>query len=194
VRRFIVVSLLVLVLAACGSSSKAKASTPPDSSRVSASTPPTPPTSASRPQKSSSGVPNACGLLTPAQVKAALGTDAKASASPRNGGNGGPEYSGCTWGDLTSEDAVVGVQVSMPSGPANIDYVQTLVGAVDDQGTAVAVGENGKLLTHAFVPGGGGDGQSILFTKNGKTVVVGMMRGSEANLKAAAAAVATNTR
>src|SRR5262249_47799610 len=128
----------------------------------------------------------------PAQVTAALGTTATATNSPLNGGTGGPAYSGCTWGNLASEDAVVAVQVSTPSGPGNIDYVKNLVDAVGEKGTAVDVGENGQLLSHAFIPGGGGIGQSIMFTKNGNTVVVGMVRSSEAKLKAAAGAVAAN--
>jgi hypothetical protein len=181
-RRRLLFALLAFALAACGSSSKPKAT-----ASTGATT-----TSTAEQRVVAATVPDACTLLSAAQVKDALGTSATATKSPLNGGQGGPAYSGCTWGDLAAEDAVVAVQVSTPSGPGNIDYVKDLVDAVGEPGTEVNVGENGKLLPRAFIPGGGGIGQSILFTKNGNTVVVGMVRNSEAKLKAAANAVAAN--
>jgi hypothetical protein len=181
-RRLLLFALLALALAACGSSSKPKAKASTDATT----------TTTAEPRARAAVVPDACKLLSAAQVRDALGTSATATKSPLNGGQGGPAYSGCTWGDLASEDAVVAVQVSTPSGPGNIDYVKDLVDAVGEPGTEVNVGENGKLLPRAFIPGGGGIGQSILFTKNGNTVVVGMVRNSEAKLKAAANAVAAN--
>ena len=139
-----------------------------------------------------SALPDACTLLEPAQVKAVTGKETAPNKSPITGGAGGPAYVGCSWGQIASENPFVAVQISRPSGDANVDYLKVLVGTAGDKGTPVAIGENGMVLNRAYIPGGGGVGKSIMFTKNGDTVLVGLVNGTEDQLKAAANAVAAN--
>jgi hypothetical protein len=197
-RRSVVALALALTFAfvfgtaACSSGSKTSTTTtttavrPTSTTATAGST-----TEATAPVTKLRALPDACKLLTAAQVKAAIGKEA-VGQKPPTGGSGGPDYAGCTWGDIASDNPLIAVQVSRPSGAANIDYVKSLVSAVGEPGTPVDIGENGRLLSRAYIPGGGGAGQSIMFTKNGDTVVVGLVRGTSAQLEAAARAVAAN--
>jgi hypothetical protein len=113
-----------------------------------------------------------CALLGDAEVASLLGT-----AVPGNEGvssliEEAPQFVSCSWGSFLDDVGVVSVAVSTPSGEAGIDYLEMLAGGAGGQGTPVAVGGDGELLDVFIMPGGGGDGSSVLFRQDGLTVVV----------------------
>jgi hypothetical protein len=135
---------------------------------------------------------DACSLLSAGQVEAAIGKAAEGNAAPPRDDNGVVALVGCTWGSVASEDPAIAVQVGKPAGEAQIDYLKALTGAAAQSAQPIDVGTEAKLLGTAFLPGGGGVGQSVIFEQDDMTVVVGMVRGEQENLEAAAKAVAAN--
>ena len=71
-----------------------------------------------------------------------------------------------------------------------VDPLKILASATGGAGTPTAIGTNGRLLATALIPFGGGVGQSIVWDRNGGTVVVGLVRGDQPKLEAVARAVA----
>jgi hypothetical protein len=186
-RRTIPVLLLalVVVLAACGGD---------DSDDDASGTPPTdPPADVDDGVDVVAALPSdACALLSDDDVEAAIGTaDAGTPATPREDG-GRAVLVGCTWGAVASDDPALAVQVGVPSGEARINYLKTLTNAASQSSEPIDIGENGQLLGTGFLPGGGGVGQSVIFEKDGQTVVVGLIRCEQEKLEAAAEAVEAN--
>jgi hypothetical protein len=100
---------------------------------------------------------------------------------------GQPVRAGCTWGQLAGDDPVLGVQIASPNGGAIDPLKQALLPAGKPVPSDVAPGA--QLYDKALIPFGGGDGHSIAWTHDGKTILVGMVRGTKAKVEAAAKAV-----
>jgi hypothetical protein len=194
--RFVLTGLCVAVLAvgvgACGDDDKdSGASAVPTSRGESAGNGNDGSTQTTLIDSGSSGLPNdACALLGAADVEAALGVAVDGKNADRAGsGSSEPQIKGCTWGDVTADSGLIAVQVSAPDSETGIDYLESVVEAAGGGGTPVDIGEGGQLIPRAHVPYGGGVGFSVMFTNDGNTVVVGATKATEAQTKAAAAAV-----
>jgi hypothetical protein len=137
------------------------------------------------------GLPDACTLLESADVAAALGVAATPTPAIVSGTSvEGPRYRGCTWGAIADPAGILSAMVSKPSGAGNINYLEAQVDAVGGETQPVDVGENGRRVGRAFVPGGGGVGESVIFEVDGVTVLVAATRADAAKVEAAARAAA----
>jgi murein DD-endopeptidase MepM/ murein hydrolase activator NlpD len=73
---------------------------------------------------------------------------------------------------------VVSVLVASTDPGTGANYADTLVDSSGPAGTSVAVAGDGKIVDRAVVAGGGGIGRSIIFHKNGLTVVIAVVKGA----------------
>jgi hypothetical protein len=181
---------VVVALAGCssGGSKSSSATIPP-----AIATAPTTVTS-SETSVASGGANDPCKLLSRDDVKAAIGAPAEGKAmTTAVAKDGDPMRIGCTWGELAGEGGVIGVQISSKNG-SPIDPLQVLIESVEtvQKGTPIDIGTDGKLLSKALIPFGGGEGQSVAFKHGDQTVVVGLVRGEQAKFEAAARTVAAN--
>ena len=197
--RFVLTGLCVAVLAigagACGDDDKGSgANAAPTSRGESADNGNDGSTQTTLIDSGSSELPSdACALLSAADVEAALGVAAVGKNADRAGsGSSEPLIKGCTWGEVTADSGLIAVQVSQPDPDTGIDYLKSVVNAAGGGGTPVDIGAGGQLIPRAHVPFGGGVGFSVMFTNDGNTVVVGATKATEAQTKAAAAAVLAN--
>jgi hypothetical protein len=179
-RVFLGMTLLVLLtpaLVACSDDAKSSSS---------------PGTTASGPNTGEEfGLPDACTLLEPSDVEAALGAAATPTPAIVSGTSvEGPQFRGCTWGKITDANGILAAMVSKPAGAGNLNYLESMVSAVGGQLQPVDVGKNGRRVGRAFVPGGGGQGQSVIFEVDGITVLVAATRAESAKVEAAARAAA----
>ena len=92
-------------------------------------------------------------------------------------GSGLPARS-CTWGSPINATGVVSVLVASTDAATGANYADTLVDSSGPVGTSVAVAGDGKIVDRAVEAGGGGVGESIIFHKNGLTVVIAVVKGA----------------
>lgn len=71
---------------------------------------------------------------------------------------------------------MVSALVASTDPDTNANYADTLVNSSGPAGTSVAVAGNGKIVDRAVVAGGGGVGKSIIFHKNGLTLVIAVVK------------------
>lgn len=122
--------------------------------------------------KSSAKLPDdVCALLPADQVTALLGAPTPGSKGTESRNPENPQFASCLWGQLTSPAGQVSLAVSLPMPEIGIDYLQTVFGGAGPT-TPVPVGEDGKLADRFVRTGGGGDGKTILFKKDGLTVAL----------------------
>jgi hypothetical protein len=135
-----------------------------------------------------------CALLTPDQVAPLLGSAQDGTVGASSTEPGGPQFTSCQWGELTTDAGQLSVGVSTPSGDGGIDYLATLAGATGVESTPSSVGEDGKVLAAFIRPGGGGVGKTVMFTRDGVTVLVARSGATvdTAALETAAGQVAAN--
>jgi murein DD-endopeptidase MepM/ murein hydrolase activator NlpD len=73
---------------------------------------------------------------------------------------------------------VVSALVASTDPGTGVNYADTLVNSSGPAGTSVAVAGDGKIVERAVVAGGGGVGKSIIFHKDGLTVVIAVVKGA----------------
>jgi murein DD-endopeptidase MepM/ murein hydrolase activator NlpD len=71
---------------------------------------------------------------------------------------------------------MVSVLVATTDPGTGTNYADILVNGSGPAGTPVDVASDGKIVARAVVAGGGGVGKSIIFHKNGVTVVVAVVK------------------
>jgi murein DD-endopeptidase MepM/ murein hydrolase activator NlpD len=161
---------IALSLGACGSTSTAPSTAKPSGSA--SSTSPT-----SNPSgRTSASVPDPCTLLGASDITAVLGVSKPATAGVNQTGGSGPQTRSCTWGSLLDDTGMVSVLVATTDPGTGTNYADILVNGSGPAGTPVDVASDGKIVDRAVVAGGGGVGKSIIFHKNGVTVVVAVVK------------------
>jgi hypothetical protein len=193
------VLVTVVALGACSSSDDSGSSASPSSTSTTASNSGSDgsgkDTSTTAGKGSSASLPSdPCALLAPEQVSPLLGSAQDGTAGASSTDPGGPQFTSCQWGQLTTDAGQLSVGVSKPSGDGGIDYLATLAGATGVASTPSSVGDDGKVLAAFIRPGGGGDGKTVMFTRNGLTVLVARSGATvdTAALETAAGQVAAN--
>jgi murein DD-endopeptidase MepM/ murein hydrolase activator NlpD len=161
---------LGFVLSACGSGTAAPSTTTHSGSASS-----TRPTSNSS-VAASATIPDACTLLSASDITTLLGVSMPATAGINQGAASGLPARSCTWGSPINATGVVSVLVASNDPGTGANYADTLVDSSGPAGTSVAVAGDGKVVDRAVEAGGGGVGKSIIFHKNGLTVVVAVVK------------------
>jgi murein DD-endopeptidase MepM/ murein hydrolase activator NlpD len=92
------------------------------------------------------------------------------------GASSGLPARSCTWGSPINATGVVSVLVATTDPATGANYADTLVDSSGPAGTSVAVAGDGKIVDRGVVAGGGGVGKSIIFHKNGLTVVIAVVK------------------
>ena len=163
---------LGFVLSACGSTSVAPSITAHSGSASSTS-----------PTSNSSGgasitIPDPCTLLSASDITALLGVSVPATPGINQGAGSGLPARSCTWGSPIDAIGVVSALVASTDPHTGANYADTLVNSSGPAGTSVAVAGDGKIVDRAVEAGGGGVGESIIFHKNGLTVVIAVVKGA----------------
>jgi hypothetical protein len=173
VRRIAAITVLLgVVVTACGSDEPAVAPTS-STAEAGGSDRDTTTTAAGDAGRSVAALPDdPCALLTADDVEALLGASVPGSPGVSSTTEGGPQFVSCGWGSVTDENGMVSLMASVPSEDLGIDFLQTVASAAT-QRTPVEVGDEGELLDVFLLPGGGGVGTSVLFRKDGLSVLVG---------------------
>lgn len=122
-------------------------------------------------------IPDACALISKADAASLVGADVP--GKPVAGDPASKNAASvCIWGELGKEAHLVGLQVYSPAllfaDASGYDPLEQLVAASKEQ-IPNDIGENGRLLDDlGLIPGGGGIGKSVAFTKGEFKVVLGV--------------------
>jgi murein DD-endopeptidase MepM/ murein hydrolase activator NlpD len=174
VKRILPVCVVILgfALSACGSTSAAPSTTTHSGSASSTSQ------TSNSSGAASATISDPCTLLSASDITALLGVSVPATPGINQGAGSGLPARSCTWGSPINATGVVSVLVASTDPGTGANYADTLVDSSGPAGTSVAVAGDGKIVDRAVVAGGGGIGRSIIFHKNGLTVVIAVVKGA----------------